>query len=274
MNQYGIPEVVESEAHGVVKEVYEDIKYVLKVPIVNFMFRALAHYPEFLTYAWQQIRPNMLTVNMESASNRLRFPNIRTQVPAFDFTNAYNPQTLQHIKNVIAAFQYVNPKLLLIASAWSEGLGNRPIIPQKENLGQIEPGVFKSMPHIELIHIPSAPFYLKQLLLDIAREHHSYDVASDFRALARYPQFLEVAWHYLKPYIGNDEYTILKSKLLKQSVSFVHQDMPFPVTINSHQLARIYTPAQIAGIMGLVSLFQHFLPGLIVEVEFIRRLIT
>lgn len=271
MNQYGIPEVFESEAQGIVKDVYEDIKFVLKVPIVNFIFRALANYPEFLTYAWQQVRPNMLTINMELAASQLRFPTISTIIPTYDFQKDYHPQTLQHIKNVVSTFQYVNPKLLLIASAWSESLGNRPVVPQKKNLGQIQPGVSPNWAHIELIHIPMSPYYIKKLLLDIAQEHQSYDVSSDFRALANYPRFLEVTWHFLKSYIETDEYTLIKSTLLKEAVSIVHQEMPFPVTINGHQLEKIYSPAQIAGIMGLVSLFQNFLPGLMVENEFIRK---
>jgi hypothetical protein len=36
---YGVPEIFENEAVGRLSLIYEDIKYVLKVPIVNFIFR-------------------------------------------------------------------------------------------------------------------------------------------------------------------------------------------------------------------------------------------
>jgi hypothetical protein len=35
---YGVPEIFENEAVGRLSLIYEDIKYVLKVPIVNFIF--------------------------------------------------------------------------------------------------------------------------------------------------------------------------------------------------------------------------------------------
>lgn len=270
--QYGIPEVFEHQAYGIIKDVYDDIKYVLKVPIVNFIFRALAHYPEFLSYAWQQVRPNMLTTNVEAISNELRYPNI-TKGSTYDFTKMYPTETLNKIKRIVSVFHYVNPKLLLIASAWVESMSNRPIIGESNVSGMIQPGVMEGMPQIHLVHIPDAPYHTQQLLLDIAKEHHSFDVASDFRALANYPQFLEISWLHLKTYIRGDEYSVLKSKLLDSSVELVHQSMPYPVAVKIESLATIYTSAQLSGIMGLLSMFQNFLSGLILEVEFMRKMI-
>ncbi|WP_112180255.1 halocarboxylic acid dehydrogenase DehI family protein [Paraliobacillus zengyii] len=270
MNQYGIPEVFEADAHGIVKEVYQDIKYVLKVPIVNFLFRALANYPEFLVHAWQQVRPNMLSLNMESMANDLRFPLLNKSIPTYDLKKDYSSSTLSHINYVVATFQYVNPKLLLIASAWMESLAERPIVSQKVVKGIIQPGFF-NMPPIEMIKVETAPLYVKQLLLEVAKEHASFDVASDYRALACYPRFFEMMWRDLKPYISSNEYTLLRSNLLNQAIKRVREEMPYPITLNSHQLEHIYEPAQIAGIMGIVSYFHRFLPGLIIENEFIRR---
>ncbi|WP_240050785.1 halocarboxylic acid dehydrogenase DehI family protein [Metabacillus litoralis] len=255
-----------------IKEVYEDIKYVLKVPIVNFIFRALAHYPEFLSYAWQQVRPNMLAINVEAASNELRFLNI-TNISRYDFTKKYPLVTLNKIKKMLSVFHYVNPKLVLIASAWVESISNRPIIGKSNVTGMIQPGVIKGMPQINLVHIPDAPYDTQQILLDIAKEHHSFDVASDFRALANYPQFLSVSWMHLKTYIRGDEYSVLKSKLLNASVDLVHQKMPYPVTVKIESLANVYTSTQLSGIMGLLSMFQNFLSGLILEVEYMRKMI-
>lgn len=271
--QFGIPEVFESDAEGIVKEIYEDIKYVLKVPIVNFIFRALANYPEFLRYAWDEVRPNMLTINMETAANELRYPAINTQVPPYTLAQDYDPQMIETIRKILSTFQYVNPKLLLIANAWAEALADRPISPQKGNLGFIEPGVFRHAIPIQLVHIPSSPLYLKQLFYDIAKVHHAYDVASDYRALAVYPRFLETTWHSLKDYLASDEYTLLKSNLLTKSISLTQQTMSFGVCMNQYNLTSFYSSSQLAGIMGLVSYFQNFLPGLIVENEYMRRMI-
>ncbi len=275
MNGYGIPEIFESEAEGIIKDVYKDIQYVLKVPIVNFIFRALANYPEFLSDAWFQVRPNMLTARIEVAAETLRYPDILVPVPAFHSNTAFNLYTQQHyIKNIVATFQYVNPKLLLIASAWSESLSNRPIEPKIISNEFIQPGLFDQMPKIELEHIPKAAPSVRNVLLDIAKEHHSFDVASDYRALATIPGLLEKVWPALKTFIGTEEYTLLQNRLLKKSIMLVHQEMPFPISFNRKRLESKYSSAHIAGIMSLVSYFQNFLPGLILEIEFIRRMLN
>lgn len=271
--QYGIPEIYEYEAEGVVQDLYRDIKYVLKVPIVNFIFRALANYPDFLMIGWEQVRANMLSINSESAATQLRFPGLTVANAYNQFRKCYDDNTLNQIKNIIKTFQYVNPKLLLIASAWSESLGNRPIVSGMKDHGTIVPGVLDTLPQINLIHIPHASCYVQQLLQDIAKHHQSFDVASDYRALANFPDFLTLSWSYLKPYLDTDEYTVMSARLLKQSIALAHENMPYPVTLNTDQLSTIYSPAEISGIMGLVLLFQRFLPGLIVEVEYMRRLI-
>lgn len=50
--------------------------------------------------------------------------------------------------------------------------------------------------------------------------------------------------------------------------------MNFPVTINRDVLENIYPFSDIVGIMGIVSMFQNFLPGLIIDGEYFRRLIS
>ncbi|WP_010530229.1 halocarboxylic acid dehydrogenase DehI family protein [Lentibacillus jeotgali] len=272
MDNYGVPEIFESEAKGLTALIYQDIKYVLKVPVVNFMFRTSALYEEFFEIAWSQIRLNMLTVNMEKAAQLLRFPHLSVNPPKLDLSQAYNEPEMLQIKKILSIFNYVNPKLLLIASAWSESLANRPIRGTHSIEGFIKPGVFPPLPQVNLMHIPNASSDVKDLLLDIAEKHQSFDVASDFRALAFYPKFLSEVWKYLGNYVGTDEYNVISSNLKSQSIQYAHQ-MPYPVTINRQTLEKYHTDAEIAGIYGVVSMFQSFLANLIVDGEFLRRMI-
>ncbi|MDC3414392.1 halocarboxylic acid dehydrogenase DehI family protein [Terrihalobacillus insolitus] len=271
MNEYGIPEVFESEAVGRLKVIYQDIKFVLKIPVVNFIFRTLANYPEFLEIAWNQVRPNMLTVNMEEAAKHLRYPNISAQVPDLNWNNYDDRKIQQQIEAILTVFNYVNPKLLLIASAWEEALSDRPIVPKKKSNGFLAPGIIQGFPSIELVHIPHVDPYMKDLLKDVAQAHHTYDVASDYRTLAKFPHFLGGIWPSLKTYIQGNEYQLLSAQLKSQSVQLIQREAPYPVHISKHQLKQIYEPSQIAGIMGLVAFFQSFLPGLIIEGEYMRR---
>jgi hypothetical protein len=160
--QYGVPQIFENEAHGIVREIFNDIKFVLKVPIVNFIFRTLALYPDFLALAWKQVRPNMLTVNVEETAQMLRYPDISLNPPAIDWQQYYTTQAIEKISHIVFTFNYVNTKLLLIASAWAESLGGRPIMGDLEVQGFINPGIIPTLPLIKLIRIYNAPqFELK-----------------------------------------------------------------------------------------------------------------
>lgn len=271
--EYGVPEVYLEEAKGNLNEIYHDIQMVLKVPIVNFIFRTLALYETFLGTAWSQVRPNMLTVEMEKATADLRYPDISVKVPRVNWESMYDLKTIEQIKRIVFTFNYVNPKLLLIVSAWAESLGNRQIHGKQGYSRLINPGVIPGLQDIQLVKVNHTTPGIRKLLLDIVKEHHGYDAASDYRALAIYPHFLAKSWHTLKPYVGSLEYNLLGADLKRKSIEFAHERMAFPVTINPDLLDQFYNPMEVSGIMGIVSMFQNLLPNLIIEGEFFRRML-
>lgn len=168
-------------------------------------FRTLALFQIFLALGWEHVRPNMLTLNMEEAAQKLRYPNISPTPPKIKWRNYYSSEDIENIRKIIFTFNYVNPKLLLIASSWAESLSNRPILAVSNPEGFIPPGILPGLPKIQLVGINQAPPLLRSLLLDIVKKHHAFDAASDFRALANFPAFLGTSWKYLRPYVGTKE---------------------------------------------------------------------
>ena len=272
VDHYGIPEILEKEAFGPLKSLYDDIQYVLKVPVVNFIFRTLALYEPFLEMAWSEVRPNCLTIEGKRAADALRHPKLTLEVPTINWSSYYNKQSLDVIRGLVEVFSIVNPKLLLIASAWSEAFANRPNQGKDQIIGTINPGVPAHLPKMRLMEVSEAPPSTRRLMLDIAEKHQTLDVASDFRALAQYPQFLGISWSLLKPYVGSPEYTLINQQLKTQAIEFT-KHLPYPVTLNRDQLETLYSPREIAGIMCVVSQFQNFIPGLIIDVEYLRKLL-
>jgi hypothetical protein len=272
INRYGVPEIYEQEAKGLLKAVYTDIQFTLKVPVVNFIFRTLGLYERFLAIGWDQVKPNMLTVNMEQAAEDLRYPDLSLEVPHINWSEHYSEEQLEMIRRIVFTFNYVNTKLLLIASAWAESLSNRPILGKQNLKGYIEPGIIPGLPKVDLVQVNQAPPAIQDLLLDIAKKHHAFDVASDFRTLAHFPDFLSISWQGLAPYVGSEEYQRISSQLKSKSIALLNE-MPFPVTVNRDRLELMYSRREIAGIMGVVSMFQNFLPGLIIDGEYFRRMV-
>ncbi|HEU5138707.1 MAG TPA: halocarboxylic acid dehydrogenase DehI family protein [Bacillales bacterium] len=272
MNEYGVPEVFASEAKGSLKAVYADIQNVLKVPIVHFIFRTLAGYEQFLTIGWKQIRPNMLTFEAKRSAEILRYPDLTVNVPSIDWSRYYEKRVLDRLRSTVFMFNYVNPKLLLIASAWAESLAVRPNKGQKKVKGTLNPGILSGLPSVDLVNILEAPPPIGELLLDITKKHRHYEPSSDYRAFAHYPQFLRLAWTHLRRFVGSAEYTLIRERLLWQSVQQT-KSLPYPVTVDRAILEKYYSPAEIAGIMGIVSMFQNVLPDLIIDGEFFRRIL-
>lgn len=272
MGEYGVPEILESKAEDSLKAVYADIRHVLKMPIVNFMFRTLACHEPFLSLGWRQVRSNLLTFEGKKAAEGLRYPPLNVQVPHVNWTRYYEKSTLERIRATVSAFNYVNPKLLLIASAWAESLGNRPNKGDGEVRGTIKPGISEEMPSIELVQMPEAPPPIQTLLKDITEKHHHYEVADDFRALSRYPQFLRLSWQHLQEYRQSEEYILASGKLLPRSIELT-KTLPYKVALDRSLLESYHSSGEMAGIMGIVSMFQHTLPDLIIDGEFLRRML-
>lgn len=273
IDEYGVPEILNQNIDGNLKLLYEDIKYVLKVPIVNFIFRTTALYEDFLSMAWREVRPNMLTCEMEKAAETLRYPAIPKNIPSLNWNEFYSRSEIKHIRKIIFTFNYVNTKLLLIAAAWYESLSNRQILPKNKKIEFIEPGIIPILPEIHLINMKEASQPLKYLYKDIIDKHQSLDISSDFRALANYPYFLESSWSYLRNYVGTNNYNLLSSNILNKAVNLVHE-MPYPMSLNRELLSHFYTPSDIAGIMGTTTLFLNFLPKLIIDGEFFRQIMV
>ncbi|WP_407268596.1 hypothetical protein [Radiobacillus sp. PE A8.2] len=140
--------------------------------------------------------------------------------------------------------------LLLISTAWQESLSYRSITGTGQSQGWITPGVIPDLPEIKMINIPDARPRIQQLLFDVMNKHQAYDAASDYRALAFYPEFLEQSWRHVRGYVGSSSYTLWHQNIKKREKYLVHSSMPYPVSISPSDFATIYPPKDIAALWG------------------------
>ena len=91
-------------------------------------------------------------------------------------------------------------------------------------------------------------------------------VASDYRALGRWPDYLELTWEEWKKRIPTPAYQREVRKLNELAVALA-LDLPFPLAINPQTLKQAgFAPAQIADILATVDYFQGLIPPLITNV--------
>src|SRR5947209_13916302 len=184
-------ELPEDEAEGVTKSIYEDIKSTLRVPMVNLVFRTLAaQHPDYLQVAWRALKPNAQTVLFESRADEVR----RRAVEGVRALNIAAPTAPPEAASVLNVFHYVNPKLFLAVEALRAATnGQEPRLQEvsREDKRQIRPGVPANVATIDMVPVDGGDPAVAAIFDDIKATLGLSVVNSDYRALARWPEYLE-----------------------------------------------------------------------------------
>ncbi len=219
-------EVMPDEAGGDITAVYEGVRGRLRVPFVNFLFRALANYPEYLQFAWERISPHLLSAGFERAADELRTRALVEPVPEGPDVRWMAPEDLTRVRAFTDTIHYVLPKLLLIATAFDEGLGGASG-PETAASDAVEPGVAEGTFALPMVSAEDADSELSALFGRIRDVHGHPDVASYYRGLGNWPPLLRELWSKLEPSVGSESYEERKKELLGRSREIV-LEMPLP----------------------------------------------
>ncbi len=202
----GASEVLEEQAEGDLKGIFQDIKQTLRAPFVSLVFSALATQPDYLRVAWRQLQTNAQTLYFEAQADEIR----RFAVSSMsDIGEMRTPANDAGISQVLSVLHYVNPKILLaVAALRSSFLGQVPrtsVLPPAEKR-QVAPGHAAGMPEITLADPNSGDERLRRIFGDISAASPTGLVSSEYRALATWPDYLEGAWSAVKPRMTTLEY--------------------------------------------------------------------
>jgi len=201
--------VTEQEATGEVAEIFADIRAVLRVGVVNLIWRHLATIPGALPWAWGVLRPRYLDGTIASAAVDLRLIVVH-MLPRFRFTPevfaaaGLGEADLSAIRDVLAAYDRTNSKALIALSALRGSLEGRLGASESKALrrppvaGDPEPSI--ALPRLlSLGDMAPSTAALVQSLNRIGARDASPIVASMYRHLAHWPAYLALAWTVLAP---------------------------------------------------------------------------
>ncbi len=266
-----LSEVMEERADEEIRSVYENVRATLRVPFVNFIFRVLANYPDYLGFAWGRIGPHLLTREFERAADGLRARALLEPVP--------NPpeedwQALGDLKSIRAftdTIHYVLPKLLLVVSAFDEGLGGE--LGKKEEVSEpaIAPGVAEGTIALPMVAEEEASGELNRLFDEIRRRHGHPGVASYYRAIGRWPQFLETVWERVGPLVGSETYELRKGELLEEARAVV-LGLPLP---NREEVTALGLDGKcLEELRAILAVFRfRIIPDTFLEVALIKAML-
>ncbi len=128
----------DGEAQEAQRLLLEDIRAALRSPVVPLLARRLAAgYPAYLERVWRDLRPNLLSRAFERRADELRGASVRAVAAAGVVEpggyrdalhrRALSTSVVDDIVRAVAVVHYLDPKLLLIATALDLALGNEPV---------------------------------------------------------------------------------------------------------------------------------------------------
>jgi hypothetical protein len=121
-----VPAITEANATGEIAEIFADIRRVLRVDVVNLIWRHLATIPGALPRAWESLRPLYVdgTIGAEAAALQrdLNFPRLPPFPREVLAAAGLLDDDIRTIRNILAAYDRTNAMALVALSTLSLSL--------------------------------------------------------------------------------------------------------------------------------------------------------
>ena len=236
-----IPAIVESDATGDIKNIFDDIKNVTGVDVVNLVWRRLAITQNALPYLWDVLRPayesGFISHQAVEFQNQLVIPKLPKFKDEILFASGIDNLGKMTINNILASYNRTNAANLIALQAalinlnGGENVALEPI--QKKLAGDI------------LLPMPRLPAIsdLNPNIISLVKELNSFGeedgtiIASMYRHLAYWPNFLALIKIALEPIASSGELkrAIEKSRehAAKKAITLSKFLEPFPESVSS-----------------------------------------
>lgn len=204
-----IPAIAENEAAGRLKEIYEDIKTVLRVPMVNLIFRHIATFPGCLEQLWDILRPSYGSGEVADLGRKL-FAGLNA--PAQPLLSPFalravgvSAEDEKVIARILDAYNHANSMnlialntvLTLMGGGGTQGLPDVQRTRSGESPEEGEPKAIPPMLTLEEMEASARGIVLE--LMTIRPKEKVPVIASLYRHLAHWPGYMALTITVLSP---------------------------------------------------------------------------
>jgi hypothetical protein len=264
--------VREREAEGRTREIFDELRHALGIPFTPVVYQALAAYPEFLDLHWRTFAPLLASEQFFQLGARLRGEAYTRMHNYFQIEDLCEPLTemsfsegaKHQLGEVIDLFNHVNPLLLVIISAQLSAF-EQPIGQSSDGqVGRSEHPHFVERP--VLIEEETAPVPVKRIYQEIKRVLSLPVVNTDYRAFARWPDFLSEYWKALRPIVQAPSYREQQRAMCESSEAMV-KELEVPIDFSAEKLQQSgLVDKEIDAVLRISQTFQEILSGLVLNV--------
>jgi hypothetical protein len=266
--------VDETRADRQTIEIYELVTRKVRVGRVPLLFKALAA-EKALGPCWTALRPAIRVRAFEEAADDLRARAARAAVdlgcPLIETQlewAGYDVDEIDQIRGQVDIFHYVDAKLLMavavLAEAVSGGVGGVSRGPRGEQ--RVPRGVPHEMDPIELVP-EDADGVLGKVFRSIRTHLGLGIVPDDFRALGRWPKYLELAWTDARKRDGEAPARIALNEIGGLADEAARQ-LPVRVAVSAEALRA--AGADPSRVHTLLQRFRRALPGLVLDLALFK----
>lgn len=265
--------VSEADAPPRTREIFDEVRHALGSPLVPKLYQGYAAFPEFLELHWQAFRPVLET---------RQFFLLGARLAAESYTRAHNYFTVRGmasrdsygeaagalpISQVLDYYQYLDPLLLLIATAQMRAL---------------EGPIGQAQAEHDAAHHPCFPI-APRLLSDTeatSQVHGIWNerqqmlwlafVSDEHRAMASWPSFYQEYWSLLKDLLQSPLYTDCQSRIVESAWGLVRE---LPVKFETDISQLLDAGLSEEGLSLLAQTNEEFvqgLSGLVLDITFAR----
>jgi hypothetical protein len=179
------------------------------------------------------------------------------------------------MREIVELFTNVNPKLAILAAAVEAALRGMPIGgigtkgPHREREVK-RPQEFRGV-RVSLVEERDAPPRVRAIYEDMRATLGLPFIETEYRAMASYPDWLEVWWRDCKPCSEGDQYRRLSAELARAAAEAAKL-LPHRLYLSDALLESCEIDAtQRADLQRNTAVFAQTLPGLMINLEIARR---
>ena len=211
-----LTEIKESDATGETAALYDDIRAIIGVPMVNLIFRHMATVPGCLMWAWGITRPLYINGEIPGAAAALtaevlpdHFADLRAPITAAGLS----PSNVEAIDRVLDAYGRANPMNLIGLKVIDLALDGAPQNPSTGRAPALtmsdlrEPDSLAEL--LPMADPTTSSVRTQDALNNLARQIHGGDtgvIPSLYRHFGEWPVFLENLEDTLSPTFADDSF--------------------------------------------------------------------
>ena len=253
-----------------VAEIYLDIRHRLGLPLVPLVYQIYAAYPLFLELHWNAMRPLVETEDFFRLADRVRadgytrahsyfrLPDLCERVEDLRFSTGAR----QELTATVELLHYKNSLLLLLMAAQLQAFDH---VVGREAPAEPASARPESGPTPVLVDEERAPAPMRRIFEDLKRTSDVPFVIPDYRALARWPDFLSAYWQVMKPVVQSPLYSECQWAL-RDTCWEMTRELPAKLELTCEQLTdRGMSDDDVATCVKITELFVKHLSGMVLN---------